>query len=71
MRRLMIFGLVVVAVIAIGADMLRPRPAAIELSAATAAMPSLVELHAAARANEIPMLEMEDQALLYPTVEKR
>jgi len=71
MKRLVISGLFIVAVIAVGAGMMRSRPAAIELASATAAMPSLLELHATARANELPMLEMEDQSLVYPTVEKR
>jgi hypothetical protein len=51
--------------------MLRSRPAAIELSATTAAMPSLLELHTMAGVNRLPMQEMEDQSLVYPTVEKR
>jgi hypothetical protein len=34
-------------------------------------MPSLLELHATAGVNELPMQEMEDQSLVYPTVEKR
>ncbi|MEY2579599.1 MAG: hypothetical protein QOI49_2423 [Verrucomicrobiota bacterium] len=70
MKRVMISAIVVVALIG-AAFMLRSRPAAIELSATTAAMPSLLELHTAAGVNKLPMQEMEDQSLVYPTVEKR
>jgi hypothetical protein len=45
------------------------RPASIE--AATAAMPSLLELHTMAGVHKLPMQETEDQSLVYPTVEKR
>jgi hypothetical protein len=70
MKRVMISAIVVVALIG-AAFMLRSRPAAIELSATTAAMPSLLELHTTAGVNKLPMQEMEDQSLVYPTVEKR
>jgi hypothetical protein len=50
---------------------LRSRPASIELSATTAAMPSLLELPTMAGVNKLPMQELEDQSLVYPTVEKR
>jgi hypothetical protein len=70
MKRVMISAIVVVALIG-AAFMLRSRPAAIELSATTAAMPSLLELHTMAGVNRLPMQEMEDQSLVYPTVEKR
>jgi hypothetical protein len=70
MKRVMISAIVVVALIG-AAFMLRSRPAAIKLSATTAAMPSLLELHTAAGVNKLPMQEMEDQSLVYPTVEKR
>jgi hypothetical protein len=68
--RMMIAATVCVALIGV-AFMLRSRAASIELSAATATMPSLLELHAMAGVNELPMQEMEDQSLVYPTVEKR
>jgi hypothetical protein len=70
MKRVMIPAVVLVALIG-GAFMLRSRPAQIELSATTAAMPSLLELHTMAAVNKLPMQEMEDQSLVYPTVEKR
>jgi hypothetical protein len=71
MMRLMISALAVVAVIAVGTTMLRSRPAAIELSAATAAMPTLLELHTMAGVNTLPAQELEDQSLVFPTVAKR
>jgi hypothetical protein len=70
MKRIMISAIVVVAVIGV-ALVQRSRPASIELSAATAAMPSLLELHTMAGVNKLPMEEMEDQSLVYPTTEKR
>jgi len=34
-------------------------------------MPSLLELHTVAGVDKLPMQDMEDQSLVYPTVEKR
>jgi hypothetical protein len=45
-----------------------PSPTA-ELSTATAAMPSLQGLHVAAEVHKLPILEMEDQSLIFPTRE--
>jgi hypothetical protein len=45
-----------------------PSPTA-ELSTATAAMPSLQELHVAAEVHKLPILDMEDQSLIFPTRE--
>jgi hypothetical protein len=70
MKRLMISAIAVVALIGV-AFVLRSRPASIELSATTAAMPSLLELHTMAGVNKLPTQEMEDQSLVYPAVEKR
>jgi hypothetical protein len=70
MKRVMIPAIVFVVLIGV-AFVLRSRPAAIELSAATAAMPSLLELHTMAGVNKLPMDEMEDQSLVFPTAEKR
>ena len=70
MKRIMISAIVFVALIGV-AFALRSRPASIELSAATAAMPSLLELHAMVGVNNLPMQETEDQSLVYPTVGKR
>ncbi|MDB5609482.1 MAG: hypothetical protein JWP25_6382 [Bradyrhizobium sp.] len=61
----------VVVLIGVAAAMLRSRPASTELLAATAAMPSLLELHTMAGVNKLPVQEIEDQSLVYPTTEKR
>jgi hypothetical protein len=71
MMRLMISALAVVAMIVAATTVLRSRPAAIELSAATAAMPTLQELHTMAGVNALPAQEVEDQSLVFPTVAKR
>jgi hypothetical protein len=71
MMRLMIIALTFVAVIAGSSILLRSGSSVIELSAGTAAMPSLLELHAAAGVHELPVQDIEDQSLIYPTVEKR
>jgi hypothetical protein len=71
MMRVIISAFACVALIGVAVTMLRSQPASIELSAATAAMPSLLELHAMAGVNKLPMQDMEDQSLVYPTVEKR
>lgn len=70
MIRAMTFAIVFVALIGV-TFMLRSRPASMELTAATAAMPSLLDLHAVAGVDKLPQQEMEDQSLVYPTVEKR
>jgi hypothetical protein len=70
MKRLVVSAIVLVTLIGVG-FVLRSRPAAVELSAATAAMPSLLELHTMADVNKLPAQELEDQSLVYPTVEKR
>ena len=71
MMRLMITALAVVAVIAGSSVLLRSRSSVIELSAGTAAMPSLLELHAAAGVHKLPVQDIDDQSLIYPTAEKR
>jgi hypothetical protein len=71
MMRIVISAIAVVALIGVTVSVLRSRPASIEMSATTAAMPSLLELHTIAGVNKLPMQEMEDQSLVYPTVEKR
>jgi hypothetical protein len=70
MKHVVISAIVLVALIGVGLA-LRSRPAAVELSAATAAMPSLLELHTMAGVHKLPTQELEDQSLVYPTVEKR
>jgi hypothetical protein len=71
MMRLIISAVVCVALIGVAVTLLRSQPASTELSAATAAMPSLLELHTMAGVNKLPAQEMEDQSLVYPTAEKR
>jgi hypothetical protein len=70
MKRIMLSAIVFVVLIGV-TFLLRSRPASSELSAATAAMPSLLELHTMAGVNRLPTQETEDQSLVYPTVEKR
>jgi hypothetical protein len=69
MKRVVVSSIVLVALVAI-AFVLHSRPAAVELSAASAAMPSLLELHATAGVHKLPTQELEDQSLVYPTAEK-
>jgi hypothetical protein len=69
MKRLVVSAIVLLAVIGAG-FLLRSRPAAVELSAATAAMPSLLELHTMAGVDKLPTQQLEDHSLVYPTVEK-
>jgi hypothetical protein len=68
MKRLMIPAFVVVALIA-AATAIMWHPST-KLSAGTAAMPALQELHTAAGANKLPNQEIEDQALIFPNVAK-
>ena len=71
MMRLMITAVAVVALMAGASTLLRSRSSLIELSAGTAAMPSLLELHAAAGVHKLPVQDIEDQSLIYPAVEQR
>jgi hypothetical protein len=71
MIRPSIIALAVVAVVAGSFVLLRSRSSVTELSAGTAAMPSLLELHAAAGVHKLPVQDVEDQSLIYPTAEKR
>jgi hypothetical protein len=67
MMRLAIPAIAVVVLIA--TTMLWSRSPSIELS--SAAMPSLQELHTMAGVHKLPVQEIEDQSLVYPTAEKR
>jgi hypothetical protein len=69
MKRLLIGAFAAVALFAAVTAMLRSRST--ELSAGTAAMPSLQELHTAANVNKLPIEEFEDMSLVYSTVTKR
>ena len=69
MIRLSISAIAVVALIMVATTMLWSRSPSIELS--TAAMPPLQELHTMAGVHKLPVQEIEDQSLVYPTAEKR
>ena len=69
-KRLMICAFAAVALFGAASAALLRSPAA-ELSAGTAAMPSLQELHTAAGVNKLPNQEIEDHALIFPGVAKR
>jgi hypothetical protein len=71
MTRPLIVALAVLAVVAGSSMLLRSRSSVIELSAGTAAMPSLLELHAAAGVHELPVQDVVDQSLVYPSADKR
>jgi hypothetical protein len=71
MKNLMISGFAAVALLAVMAAM-RSRTPSVDVSLATAAMPTLLELHAVAGGvDKLPIQEMEDQSLIFPTVAKR
>ncbi|SHN78378.1 hypothetical protein [Bradyrhizobium erythrophlei] len=64
MTRSLIIVFAILAVI-VGGELLSPRPDALE--EATAAMPSLEELHSMAGVHQLPLQDIEDQSLMYPT----
>jgi hypothetical protein len=64
MMRLTIPALVAIALVT-AMIVLRGPSTSIEISAGTAAMPSLQELHAMARVHELPLQETDDQSLVY------
>jgi len=64
MTRSVIIVLAILAVI-VGGELLSPRPDALEET--TAAMPSLLELHSMAEVHKLPLQDIEDQSLMYPT----
>jgi hypothetical protein len=69
MIRLTISAIAVAALIVGATSLLRSRAPSIALSAA--AMPPLQELHTMAGVHTLPVQEIEDQSLVYPTVTKR
>jgi hypothetical protein len=71
MMRLIISGFAVVVLIVVAATVLGSRFPSIEVPAATAAMPALQELHTMAGVHKLPIQEIEDQSLVYPTTAKR
>ena len=70
MKGLMISAFAAVALLAVVATT-RLRPSSVDISLGSAAMPSLLELHATAGVDKLPLQEMEDQSLIFPTVAKR
>lgn len=65
MKRLMICAFAAVALFAAATAMLLSPSA--ELSAGTAAMPSLLKLHSAVDVNKLPIEDFEDMSLVYST----
>ena len=70
MKRLVIPALAAVALFAVVATAMLWSHST-KLSAGTAAMPSLQELHTVAGVNKLPNQEIEDHALIFPGVAKR
>ena len=68
MMRVVLSAIGVAALIAVASSVLWSRSPSLELS--TAAMPSLQELHTMAGVDKLPVQELEDQSLMYPTVAK-
>jgi hypothetical protein len=67
--RLMISAIVVAALFVVASPLLRSRSPSIALS--TAAMPPLQELHTMAGVSTLPVQDIEDQSLVYPTATNR
>jgi hypothetical protein len=71
MMRLVLSVIAVAALIVVATSVLRsPSPSLGSLELSTAAMPSLQELHTMAGVNKLPIQEVEDQSLMYPTAAK-
>jgi hypothetical protein len=71
MKRLMISAFAVIAMLAAATTVLQSQSRATKLSAATAGMMSVQELHAAAGVNKLPIEDFEDQSLVFSTAPKR
>jgi hypothetical protein len=69
MMRPITSAVAVATLIAVAMSVLRSNSPSIALS--TAAMPPLQELHWTANVNKLPVQEIEDQSLVYPTLAKR
>jgi hypothetical protein len=63
--RSLVIVFAILALVVVGGELLSPRPSALE--EATAAMPSLQELHLMAGVHKLPLQDIEDQSLIYPT----
>ena len=70
MKRLMIIPTLAAVALIAAAIAMHGSPST-KLSAGTAAMPSLQELHTVAGANKLSNQEIEDQALVFPIIAKR
>jgi hypothetical protein len=70
MRRLMIIPTLAAVALIAAAIAMHGSPST-KLSAGTAAMPSLQELHTAAGLNNLPTQDFEDMSLVNPSVTKR
>jgi hypothetical protein len=65
MTRSLVIAFAILALVVVGGELLSQRPVALE--EATAAMPSLQELHSMASVHKLPLQDVEDQSLMYPT----
>jgi hypothetical protein len=65
MTRSLVIVFVILALLVVGGELLSPRPGSLDES--TAAMPSLQELHSMASVHKLPIQDIEDQSLMYPT----
>jgi hypothetical protein len=68
MTRSLVVVLAILALVVVGGELLSPRPDLLEEAAA--AMPSLQQLHAMADVHKLPVQDIEDQSLIYPTAAK-
>ena len=68
MTRSLVVVLAILALVVVGGELLSPRPDVLEEAAA--AMPSLQQLHAMAEVHKLPLQDIEDQSLIYPTAAK-
>jgi hypothetical protein len=68
MTRSLIVVFAILALVVVGGELLSPRPDVLEEAAA--AMPSLQQLHAMAEVHKLPLQDIEDQSLIYPTAAK-
>ena len=71
MKRSIISAFGAIALLAAATTMIWSHTPSTELSAVTAAMPSLEELHTAAGVHKLPNEEIEDQSLIFPSAAKR
>jgi hypothetical protein len=65
MTRSFVVAFAILALVVVGGELLSPRPSALEET--TAAMPSLLELHSMAEVHKLPLQDIDDQSLIYPS----